>query len=123
MVSAPSPSAIAGLTAFLLVFCCTVPTFWSLFDRARSKPKSCEFEVEHKLYEDQDGVATEESQKGYSATIPKYIALSSSVTGFLASVAIAAFASVHGETEHIGHWLVFATWVGDVLYTHCNLLY
>ena len=110
----PNPSTIASLTALILVFFLTVPTFWSLFNQARSKARGSDYEEIHKLYEDRDGVATEESQKRYSAAIPKYIAASSSLLGFIASIAIAAFTSVHSATHPcLENWLSFGTWVRD----------
>ena len=114
MVFPPNLSAIVSLAVLILSFLLTLPTFRTLFNKAISKSKTYEYEELHKLYEDRDGVATKESQKEYSVAIPKYVALSSSIIGFLASTAIAVFASVHfTEAPSIENWLWFGSWVRE----------
>ena len=110
----PDPSTIASLTALILVFLLTLPTLWSLFNQAKSKAHRGDYEEIHKLYQDRDGVATEDSQKEYSAAIAKYTALSSSILGLIASIAIAAFTSVNSvDYSCLESWLSSGTWVRD----------
>ena len=112
MPSLTGPSAIAGLTILVLVFFLNVPIFWSYFYKARSRERTVNYESIHKLYEDRDGVATEESQKEYSAAIPKYTALICSITGLAASIAISVLASIHPVNKLcVENWLRSGTWV------------
>lgn len=105
-------SAIAGLIALLLVFLITVPTLLSFYNRVNMKAKGNGYEEVHKLYEDRDGVATEESQKAFSAAIPKYIALSGCVVGLLTSLVMAVFTSTRSMGDFfIENWLTFGSWV------------
>ena len=111
-----SPSAITGLTSLLVVFFITVPTLRNLLDRTRSKPKGSDDGSTYKRYEDADGIATEKSQKQYSATVPKYLTLLGSVVGFLASLTLGTFSSVHQvQNLYLEDWLIFAIWVRIVL--------
>lgn len=105
-------SAVAASIALILVFLITVPTLLSFYNRINTKAKGNGFDEVHKLYEDRDGVATEESQKAYSAAIPKYIALSACVIGVLASFVMAVFTSTHGMGDFfLENWLIFGSWV------------
>ena len=110
----PSPPAIAGLTALIVVFFLTVPTFLKLFENVKSKLKPKDYEDVHKLYEDEDGAATEESQKEYSAALPKYLILSSTIIGFLASTTTAVMTTVMPmNTMYLNNWLLFGSWVHE----------
>lgn len=103
--------AIAALISLILVFLLTVPTFWSLFNKARSKAKWHTYEDVYKLYEDRDGLATG-SHNQYSIAIPKYTALSTSIIGCLASVTITAYTSRHpAYSLYLDGWFLFGTWV------------
>ena len=69
-------------------------------------------EATSKLYEDEDGIATEDTQKEYSAALPKYTALSCSILGFLASIITAVSATVHPTLNlRLELWLSFGIWV------------
>lgn len=116
MVAFTSASAVADLVALLVVFLITLPTLLSFYGRVKRKAKGngngYGYEEVHKLYEDRDGVATEESQREFSAAIPTYIALSGCVVGFLASVVMAVFASIRSTgTLFVEEWLIFGSWV------------
>ena len=107
-----SPSASAGLSAFILVCLTTIPSSRSFFHKAKRKPKDSEHEETSNVYEDLDGVATEESQRAYSTALPTYISISGTFIGLLASTAKASLASVHRTNDvDVEDWLVFATWV------------
>lgn len=108
MEHSPSRSAVTALTALILVFFLTVPSVVKLF-KSYSKEKYTRINT---LYEDEDGAVTEDAQKEYSATIPKYIAFSSSAIGFIASVVSAAFTTVHPTRNlYVENWLLFGSWV------------
>lgn len=62
------------------------------------------------LYEDEDGVATEESQKAYSVRIQNILATAIAVAGLGVSLAGAIRATLAG-TNVITWWFHFAIWV------------
>lgn len=116
MEPSPSTSSIAGLTALILVFFTSIPTFLRIFKRATSKARGNTPNDASKLYQDQDGIATEETQKRYTAALPKYLALSFSVLGLSASLGIAVYATVHPTLNlYVENWLSFGTWVWILL--------
>ena len=105
-------SAVVGLTALILIFFTSLPTLIRLLHRETSNAKIDKSNETSKLYQDEDGIATEETQKGYSAALPKYIALSCSILGWSASIIVAVFTTVHPVSNiYVEHWLGFATWV------------
>lgn len=65
----------------------------------------------HKLYEDTDGIATEDSEKHYSATKPKYLALAASLGGLVSAIVTAAFAFSESVYLLLVPSLNVATWV------------
>ena len=110
----PSPPAITALTALILVFFITVPTILRLIQGLRSSLKKDGYENVHEFYEDEDGTATAETQKEYSAAIPKYLSLSSSILGLLASLTAAVITTVVPKTIiYLNHWFLFGSWVRE----------
>lgn len=108
MEGSPSPSAVTGLTALILVFFLTVPSVVKLC-KSYHRQKYSRINA---LYEDEDGIATEETQKEYSATAPKYLALLSTVIGFIASVISASFTTINRTRNlYVENWLLFGSWV------------
>ena len=78
----------------------------------RSSSKAYDYDDVHKLYEDEDGTATEETQKEYSVALPTYLALSSAIIGFLASLTNALFTTVFPIVNLCTEsWLIFGCWV------------
>ena len=107
-----SASSIAGLTAFILIVLTSIPTFVRFFQGATSKARVSVPGEASKLYEDEDGIATEETQKEYTAALPKYLALSLSVLGFSISIGTAVYTTVSPTLIlYFEHWLSVATWV------------
>ena len=107
-----SPSFIAGLTALILVFSTSLPTFSKIYRSATPRWRDNALNETSKIYQDEDGIATEETQKGYSAAVPKYLALLCSVLGLSASIGIAVYTTVHPTIDVcVENWLSFGTWV------------
>ena len=112
----PSPSSIASLTALVLIFSFITPTLVRIFDRVRSRSKANGYDDVHKLYEDEDGAATEETQKEFSVTLSTYLALSSALVGCLASIANAVITTVPSIASlGVESWLILGSWVCEVL--------
>ncbi|KAK3398126.1 P-loop containing nucleoside triphosphate hydrolase protein [Sordaria brevicollis] len=61
------------------------------------------------LYEDADGKATVESQRAYSAKVPKTVILLSAAAGFTLSIAIALL-STNQKTSSLNDWLSTGAW-------------
>ena len=107
-----SPSAIVGLTALILVFLTSIPTFSGFFIGQTSKARVNIPNETSKLYEDEDGTATEETQKIYTAALPKYLALSCAMLGLSASISMAVYTTVHPVLNLcFEYWLSVGTWV------------
>lgn len=95
----------------ILIGLFTIPTAWR-FIRNFKSPRVTNHEA---LYEDKDGVATEESMAKYSTKRQFVIVFTSLTVGLLASFGLAVFATVvknefsHSAFTHI--WLLFVSWV------------
>ncbi|TGO20737.1 hypothetical protein BPAE_0269g00070 [Botrytis paeoniae] len=95
----------------ILIGLFTIPTAWR-FIRNFKSPRVTNHEV---LYEDKDGVATEESMAKYSTKRQFVIIFTSLIVGLLASFGLAVFATVvknefsHWSFTHI--WLLFVSWI------------
>ena len=67
-------------------------------------------------YEDEDGAATEESQKRFSSIIPRSLSVTGSIIGCLLSIAESVLRTSDSRRSlFIESWLVFASWVGQVV--------
>ena len=105
---APSHIALGLLFILLLI------AFGSLLTRARPKKSISSDDGLNKLYEDQDGSATVESQSEYSDMLPGYIIFAGCLLGTLGSLAGSLSSTIHqNEGFFIGGWLTFASWVDD----------
>lgn len=99
----------------ILIGLFTIPTAWR-FIRNFKSPRVANHEA---LYEDKDGVATEESMAKYSTKPQFVIIFTSLIVGLLASFGLAVFATVvkdefsHWSLTHI--WLLFVSWVSRKL--------
>lgn len=111
-----TPSTVASLTALVLTFSFTTPTLLRIYDRLRSRSKVNGYDDVHKLYEDEDGAATEETQKEFSAALPTYLALSSALIGCLASIINAVITTVPPIAGlSVESWVISGCWVCEVL--------
>ena len=112
MDRSPSPSLVLGVLTLLLIFLISTPTFRRLYKRAIVGLRGTASDDTSKLYKDEDGIATEETQKGYSAAVPKSVALLCSLVGFSASMSVAVYSTVYPTLDlYVEHWLSFGTWV------------
>lgn len=79
----------------------------------------------HKVYEDQDGAATEESQKAYSRTvrIVRFFLTAAWIIGFSFSLSASALNASNASTLLFVDWVTFASWVSRLnvahKYIHC----
>ena len=105
--------AVLSLATFILDFLLTLPAFYSIsrcvyFGRKDQKNISIAGP-----YEDEDGVATDEAKATYSATVPKYLALASTLLGFAVNIITSVYTVIQPKTpSHLEHWFTFGSWVG-----------
>lgn len=100
---------VLGLVSMMLIFLVTVPTLLSLVEKARSAVRTNGYEAVSKLYEDEDGTATEDTQKGYSVALQKFLIFLGSLLGLAASITIAVLATP--RNPYVEDWLTFGSWV------------
>lgn len=102
---------IAGSVALLSIVIVASTAFLSPLISPRRNSKDSDYEG-HKLYEDEDGIATERSQQEYSATFPRYLLLASSAMGALITIAGSIFTTVHPNNGlFVECWIEFGSWV------------
>jgi hypothetical protein len=97
----------AGIAALALSSFFTVPSVTAVAAHFRQpKPKP-------KLYEDRDGIATEESMAAYSAKAPKVILSVFTIVGFAAATFLAVLTTLHRNdySVFVQNWLNVAQWV------------
>lgn len=90
----------------------TIPTAWR-FARNFKSPKSTNHEA---LYEDKDGVATEDSMAKYSTKLQFVMIFTSLIVGLLVSFGSAVFATVEKKEGFSDYclmqlWLLFVSWI------------
>lgn len=67
------------------------------------------------LYEDEDGIATEESQEQCFVKLPRHLVLASTVIGALMSLASSISSSIHpNEEPMVQDWMTSGSWVGFI---------
>jgi hypothetical protein len=100
----------ASFTALLLF---SLPSLWRLC-KAPWLVKSPSIAA---LYEDEDGIATEESMQRFSSKQQFVVVFFAAAVGIAASFALAVWATVQKDTVPdiaiTQLWLLFASWVGD----------
>ena len=107
MLEYDSRSLASGAGGLALVFLLTFPSVFAVTSHFReSRPKS-------EIYEDKDGIASEESMAAYSAKAPKIILSIFTVTGLLTSISLSIFGTLNGDHDFmfIQNWLIAAQWV------------
>lgn len=110
---ATSLQATIGLVVLVLNFFLTVPTIKGLSRRSRSKRATQTLESVHEYYEDEDGTATEQTQKQHSTTIQIYAALASTIVGLAISVTASVLSSIQPSRNLLReHLFTVGSWVG-----------
>jgi hypothetical protein len=104
-------SLISGVTGLGLILLCTVP---ALFLSSSSILRSKQYGL-LTIYEDKDGVATEQSAAEFSAKSPKIAIITLSLLGLSVSLSIAVLGTL-GLTEDglfIANWINCGAWVSN----------
>lgn len=109
MVTFEGLSIVIGSIGIVFVVGATSPAI-KLLTTAIGHPKKVY--GDELLYEDDDGVATEETASAYSDRVPKSILYLATILGFLTSLALSVFASLRPEQSLlIESWLMVLCWV------------
>jgi hypothetical protein len=97
-------ASIAVLALDLLLTAPSVIAIHSHFRHKKPKPR---------LYEDKDGVASEQSMAAYSAKIPKIVLAIFTIAGFAIATSLAVLTTLnrHENTTFVQNWLNVAQWV------------
>ena len=83
---ASSPTTSISAIVLVLALSSSLYVIYHFLVRARSEYEAANEPHSPEIYEDEDGIATEESQKGRHASIAIWIAIPSVVSGFVASI-------------------------------------
>lgn len=95
----------ANIAVLVLDFLLTAPALIAIhshFRHKNSKPR---------LYQDKDGVASEESMAAYSAKIPKIMLTICTIAGFAIATSLAVLTTLDQNGTFVQNWLNVAQWV------------
>ena len=107
MLEYGSKSLASAAVSLLLIVFLTIPALFGAvlhFREPKSKPA---------LYEDKDGVASEESMAAYTAKYPKILLSIFTVVGFATAVCLAVLGTVDRGLDpmFLENWLTAGQWV------------
>lgn len=123
MTEKDSRSLASGIAGTVIILFLTLPSVIGILSHLRSsKPKP-------RIYEDKDGVATEESMAKYSAKLPKIFLVVFVALGLCTSTALAILGTLGSPTPTLlEDWLNAAQWVRtrdafNIMLTLCSSLF
>ena len=106
--------SIIRLCVFLFVFLITSYLTYDILTKARNKEVSDQGEDTTKAYQDEDGVASDESQKERSVTLTKYFTLASVLAGVIISFSFSINATIASSRNlYVDCWVSSGSWVWD----------
>ena len=104
--------AIVSLVVLLFVFLITFYLVCDSLTRVGGWKNSDGREEGSMLYEDEDGVATEKSQKEHAVAVPRYVVLGSVQVGLLCAFGLSVDASlVSYWGSVVEYWMLVGSWV------------
>ena len=109
MIDPNSSAIVLGTVGTAIVSVSTIPACLSIYRRfGLGKPA---YRPVEDLYEDEDGKATEESQRQFSQTIPRVIASLATLAGLITTIVTAVMATVGiSKGQLVEIWLRTASW-------------
>ncbi|KIW37082.1 uncharacterized protein PV06_10710 [Exophiala oligosperma] len=103
-------SVAISITAFAVVTLLSIPALYQIITRFRAR--KAQYQHLSGIYEDKDGVATEESQEAFSDFIPRLILILLSIVVCLDALASAVIITTRPDLPlTIEQWLQFGTWL------------
>lgn len=121
-------SIAIGVTGSCLAAVASIPAIRAVVARYQLKKENDLYQSLCQLYQDEDGHATELSSEAFSDRFQRSLIALASLTGVLASLAIAVLDTdghgVYGRTI-ILQWLIFTVWVSEepVFTIYCNYIH
>ena len=113
LMASSDASLVTSCIALGLVFLLTLPAIIITVTKFKTRSTNGSEEIE-KPYEDEDGSATEASSRSFSAALPIYLTLGSTVSGLGLSTATAIQSTARTKrTAYIDTWLVLGCWVSE----------
>lgn len=112
-------SLVAGSLGLFLGLLLTTPALRSIAARfILGRRQRTGYQHAQELYEDQDGVATQESVKAFSDKRQRIAIAGLSAVGFVVSLALATITTNSPwRTQLVEHWLQVGVWVCNVIDT------
>jgi ABC-type multidrug transport system fused ATPase/permease subunit len=111
MADSTTTSLTAAIVCLILVAILSIPATSKAVRRLRSGSKAGYQAIPEK-YEDEDGVASEESEAAYSDFVQRLALILLSIVGILDSLALAVLATARAYLKlSTEQWLQFATWL------------
>ena len=102
---------ILSSVSFALNFAIALPSILVIIKKIKSR-RIDNHNLLHKLYEDEDGIASEKSQEQYVGGFQRHIVLTSTVVGNLISLGCSIYSTVHpNEVSTVQDWTTFGSWV------------
>lgn len=112
--------ADASWASFAALLLFSLPSLWRLC-KAPWRAKSSSVAA---LYEDEDGIATEESMQRLSSKKQFTVLFVAAAVGIVASFGLAVWATIRkdsfSEIAITQLWLLFASWVGGQAFSFCR---
>jgi hypothetical protein len=108
-------SLISGAVGLALILFCSIPSFLELTSTVWTLKRY----TLAKVYEDKDGVATEEGTEKFSAKVPKIIIATLSLLGLAVSTTLAVLGTLGWAKDglFIESWINCGAWVCWILNT------
>lgn len=108
MLEYDSRSLATGAAGLALVLLLTFPSLLAIISHFREAKSS-----KSDIYEDKDGIASEESMAAYSAKTPKIVLSLVTVAAFVISISLAILGTLNRshDSTFILSWLKLAQWV------------
>lgn len=104
-------SIILSSVSFALNFAIALPSILVMIKKIKSR-RIDNHDLLYKLYEDEDGIASEKSQEQYVVGFQRHIVLTSTVVGNLISLGCSIYSTVHpNEVSMVQDWITFGSWV------------
>lgn len=102
---------ILSSVSFALNFAIALPSILVMIKRIKSR-RIDNHDLLHKLYEDEDGIASEKSQEQYVVGFQRHIVLTITGVGNLMALGCSIYSTVHSnEVSTVQDWITFGSWV------------
>lgn len=101
---------VISSVSFALIVAIALPSILVILERFKSQGRNS-YDILHKLYEDEDGIASEKSQERYLVRLPRYLVLTSTLVGTFISLGCSIYSSVYpNEVPLLQDWMTFGSW-------------